>query len=376
MTNSYEFTARLLESRGDPFVDDDNLILSWIPARDLELSIETLRIMGLMTGTYSDEYVLAVDQFIRAMEGIGQWQNLDYFYFFQAANEVDALINWRPSPKTAVNTGAIFNPYAGFTPTTGGVIDTNVAPSAVGSYSTQNAMFGFYTSTDPDLTNTIDLGVKDTTAGSDAYFSIDDKIGRINGVQDVTATLTKERGMFVIERTGDQTGDVDVYEDGVSLGATAAAVLATANLPDFNMVVGGVNNGGTIESETSRVYCAAFMGSAFAAAEYFSFHSALLALMQASHPVSLPTITENNPTQGAMGSTVIVTGTGFLETENVVFNDVNFANETEAASFRINSDTELEVVVHSLYEATFNINVVKKGVRAQSPTNFIVDNNL
>ena len=83
--------------------------------------------------------------------------------------------------------------------------------------------------------------------------------------------------------------------------------------------------------------------------------------------LSVPSITSFTPTIGAVGSTVVLTGTGFVGATTVKFNGVT------ATSFTVNSDTSVSAVVPTLAAANSGtIAVAHDGVTATSTTNFTV----
>lgn len=364
---TYDFDARLLRSQGDAFEADEPVIVSWIPSGELDLAPTTAGIMARMTGTYTDVYVKAVDQFIRTMEGTGRWQTLDFFNFYQAQNEQDALLNWRSDAYSASNLGASFDPYLGFTTSDGGnVLDTGFNPNSGTYYAVDDAMFGFFAATDPSSSGKIDIGAKDGANSTEAYFSIDDALGRVNGLQDISATLTEKRGLYIIDRYGNGASDVSVYENNQDASATGAGALATTNVPNFNLYVGGVNNAGVVEDITPRLYGVAFSGATMSAAEYAVFHDALIQLIEATRLYPPPTITSFNPTSGDPSSQTLIEGTNFIGATSVQFGG------TEAQSFTIESATELDVNLPNLADGFYTITVTTPGGTATSATDFEV----
>src|SRR5919109_5451006 len=77
-----------------------------------------------------------------------------------------------------------------------------------------------------------------------------------------------------------------------------------------------------------------------------------------------PTITSFTPSQGAVGTTVLITGTGFTGVSSVTFNNVS-------AAFVFNSDTQITATVPTT-ATTGPIRVTTPGGTATSSTNFTV----
>src|ERR671925_269790 len=78
-----------------------------------------------------------------------------------------------------------------------------------------------------------------------------------------------------------------------------------------------------------------------------------------------PTITSFTPSQGAVGTTVLITGTGFTGVSSVTFNNVS-------AAFVFNSDTQITATVPTT-ATTGPIRVTTPGGTATSAANFVVD---
>jgi IPT/TIG domain len=81
-------------------------------------------------------------------------------------------------------------------------------------------------------------------------------------------------------------------------------------------------------------------------------------------PSPVPTITSFTPTSGPVGTTVVITGTGFTGASSVTFNNVS-------AAFIFNSDTQITATVPAT-ATTGLIRVITPGGTATSSTNFTV----
>ena len=82
-------------------------------------------------------------------------------------------------------------------------------------------------------------------------------------------------------------------------------------------------------------------------------------------PSPLPTITSFSPTSGPVGTSVVITGTGFTGVSSVTFNNVS-------AAFVFNSDTQITATVPTT-ATTGPIRVTTPGGTATSAANFVVD---
>jgi hypothetical protein len=102
----------------------------------------------------------------------------------------------------------------------------------------------------------------------------------------------------------------------------------------------------------------------------YTFFSALSSTIAAVLRVKIngapaDSITSFSPTSGAVGTSVVLTGTGFAGASTVAFNGTN------ASTFTVNSDTKITVTVPS-GATTGKITVIAPGGLATSATNFTV----
>lgn len=274
----------------------------------------------------------------------------DYGENFLTQHTNGLIYGTTASGGAATNGGVLFSLNVGLAPfaklvTTSGKVGSSLEILGQGLTGTTSVKFN---------------GVAATTfsVSSDTYMTATVPSGAKTG----TVTVTAPSGIYNSSRQFRVTPTISSIAPTVGAAGTVITVNGTGLTQTTKVTVGGVNvTSFTINSDskvsataptgvkTGKVVVTTSGGSATSASTFSV----------------IPTILSFSPTSGPVGTSVVITGTGLSQTNQVTFNG------TTATVFTINSDTQVTATVPT-GATTGKIAITTTGGVATSATNFTV----
>ena len=252
------------------------ILASPVHSTSISLLTETTALLAALSGSYSTNQQIAINNLISSLKTAGVWAKLDTLQIYALANSTDARFNWKTATSQATLTGSpSFTAYSGFsTSSTANYIITGFNPtSGTPLYAQNNASFGvwinsnIYSSTGTDVyTLTENLGalyIKYTD--NKTYYGMNHSVGSY-----LNSTLTSwPIGLYAVSRS-DSTGQ-NLYtpaETNSTNSTSAALYSATYEL-------------GRYMDAPGRTFSAFFAGQSLNQTEYNSCNSAIATFLGA-----------------------------------------------------------------------------------------------
>lgn len=200
---------------------------------------------------------VAIDTLVRGLKTDGNWNLIDALWFPASHTEQAGKLNWKNpalhllnpigSPVHTVDRGYDFDASTQY-------LRTNYTPDVDGvNYTLDDASFGFYSG--DNSFGGYAMGVDSSQRASMFLDSLQIQ-ARINGATAETIAIADTLGLFVTKRTS--SSDIEVWKDGVSIGASAAN--NSAGVPTLEMAIAASNAGPGFAGHSDRMIRFAFFG--------------------------------------------------------------------------------------------------------------------
>jgi hypothetical protein len=233
-------------------------------------------------GSVSGTRKTVVDTFIKCVKSASLWTTLDRYWLYAGENTQSALTDMVNLQSASNVGGATFTANVGYvTNNTGQYVDTLYIPntSAV-NYTLNSASAGVVIQTNRTVgANVVEFG------GSDAAFTHVTDLNGLDGAGNAGAAINATpdsgtnasataKGSWLASRTGASTGEI--YLNGTGLFAVTHTA---AGLPDHSIVMGALNQGGSIGNFTTDQYSSFFAGAGMNATQAGNFETCQNAMM-------------------------------------------------------------------------------------------------
>ena len=236
-----------------------------------------------LTGTYSQAELDAITDFFTGTKQDNTFDKIEGAYIKCLDNQIDALLNIKGLSFTATNNGMSFTAREGFTGNgSNSYIDTGFVPASSSVYVQNSASLFIY------IRNNIaeaayDMSAQDTSGGTKrnyiaARWSDNTHYALVNatGSNYTNSSSTDSRGLWVTSRTSSNL--VTTYRNAVNQDTNTALSISQATT---NLIIGGLNTNGVIDSHSTKQYAFSGWGSGFSDAEVAALNSRVVALLTA-----------------------------------------------------------------------------------------------
>jgi hypothetical protein len=182
------------------------------------LDPETIALVNAMATQPTSAMVNAMETLILSLQDSGWWDEIGYMLVPVLHTEQASLLDWKNPTQTAVNNGAAFTAFQGFTGNgTSAFLATNLLPGDIPGYDLDSATVSLWA--EDGTTTTVCLGGNSLNLNP---FSGTVGRVRLNAAADASATWANRDGLSTIRRTGAAT--VAAYRSGVLTDAAIAQV--------------------------------------------------------------------------------------------------------------------------------------------------------
>jgi len=224
-----------------------------------------------------DARAARINDRISALVDVGLWPKLEVVYFFDAADDVDGLLNWRSDDHNATKIGSptftADRGFAGNGSSTG--LDTNWNPSASSLFLLNSASIGAWlnggatTGTDTAYCSGVNAGGNGVFLGPrNASDGIQGRVNQASSVGYVGFTSTTRLGFAALSRTSSTSTQAYKNDDAGTVSGTGSSAR-----PNGNIYLGGLNTSGSLSNAVDNRFGAWFAGAGLVEAEMLAAYN-------------------------------------------------------------------------------------------------------